>query len=102
MCVSMSMSMSMSMCVWGAHWVRVGTDANHSTPELRWLPRRLTGAGGQRAVAIKRQQPRMVYAHAYVGAAAGEPARRHLEERVRFVEVDGLELIEDDECPPAS
>ena len=67
--------MCVSMCIWGAHWVRVGTDANHSTPELRWLPRRLTGVGGQRAVAIKRQQPRMVYAHAYVGAAAGEPAR---------------------------
>ena len=59
-----------------------GTEANHGTPELLWLPRRLTGAG-QRAVAVKRQQPKMVFAHRYIGAA-GDEAARHLDGRVHF------------------
>ena len=58
------------------------TETNHTAPELRWLPRRLTGAGGQ-ALAVRRQHPRMVYAHRYVGAR-DEAAERHLMARVEF------------------
>ena len=61
------------------------TAANHTMPELRWLPRRLTGAGGGQAVAVRRQHPRMVYAHRYVGARPGDAAAaRHLHARVEF------------------
>ena len=64
-----------------------GTDANHTAPELRWLPRRLTGAG-QQPVAIKRQQPQMVYSHRYLGAnQTDSTSQLRLESRVCFLSV---------------
>ena len=63
------------------------TEANHTAPELRWLPRRLTGAGKQQAVAVRKQHPQMVFAHVYAGAQTGDAAaQEHLAARVRFEE----------------
>ena len=62
------------------------TAANHTMPELRWLPRRLTGAQQQQAIAVRRQHPRMVFAHRYVGVRPGDAvAAGYLHSRVRFV-----------------
>jgi GNAT superfamily N-acetyltransferase len=63
------------------------TDTNHTTPELRWLPRRLTGASRQQAIAVKRQRPRMVYSHQYVGASPQDSgACAHLAARIVFAD----------------
>ena len=71
------------------------TETNHTTPHLRWLPRRLTGAGHQKgsAVAVKRRNLRMVYAHRYVGPNGADEAQRYLEARVTFAQTpeDGPE-----------
>ena len=62
------------------------TEANHTTPQLRWLPRRMTGASQQQAVAVKKRRPKMVYAHRYVGASAhDDEARAALDARARFL-----------------
>ena len=64
------------------------TQANHTTPQLRWLPRRLTGASKQQAMAVRKQRPKMVFAHRYIGGAVSDQAQRHLEARVSFASCD--------------
>lgn len=75
-------------------------EANHTAPQLRWLPRRLTGFSRSNVV-VRRRHPKLVYAHRYVGdgGSCGDDEDgvlisgerhdlqrvRHLKARVRFL-----------------
>ena len=48
------------------------TEANHTVPQLRWLPRRLTGAAKD-TLAVRKRHPTLVYAHRYIGAGSARP-----------------------------
>ena len=63
------------------------TEANHTAPLLRWLPRRLTGASHE-GFAVRRRQPRTVFAHRYIGTSRrdGEDGEDAAEERRRFLD----------------
>jgi GNAT superfamily N-acetyltransferase len=75
-------------------------EANHTAPQLRWLPRRLTGVS-QSNVIVRRRHPKLVYAHRYIGCDSlvcsgkdgtetlcGWRRSEHLRARLRFVNVD--------------
>lgn len=66
------------------------TEANHTQPQLRWLPRRLTGAT-QSSVALRQRHPKFVYAHRYIGCG-----------RQPLLDVHGTTLAEDQVAARAS